>query len=161
MPVEEDDPTQGNLHVMMGIPGSGKSTVAERIKQMHNAVHISPDRIREILTGDASNQDKNAQVFNIAHTSTEGNLKQGHHVIFDATNVRADQRKPLLDIAKRTGAQAHLHIVNPGLDVASKRNADRTERVVPQDILDRMHGEMVESGASIPTEGWDTVRTYE
>lgn len=149
----------GTLHAMMGIPGSGKSTVADDIKQMHNAVRISPDEIRRMLTGDPNNQERNAEVFGIAHGSTKANLAQGNHVIFDATNTKADSRRTLLGLADQTGARKHLHIVDPGLEVSSQRNRDRAERVVPQEILDRMHQEMLDSHQSIPTEGWDEI-TY-
>lgn len=150
---------QGTLHAMMGVPGSGKSTVAGMLKQKHNnAVRVSPDEIRRMLSGDEANQDRNAEVFRIAHGTTRSNLQQGNHVIFDATNVNPKSRQQLLDIADETGARKHLHVVDPGLDVAKQRNQGR-ERVVPDDVIDRMHGQLLGSRQFIPNEGWDEV-TY-
>ena len=149
----------GTLHAMMGIPGSGKSTVADDIKRRYNAIRINPDEIRRMLTGDPNSQDQNAEVFSIAHRSTEANLRQGNHVIFDATNTTPQARSTLTRIADKAGAKKHLHVVNPGLGVASQRNRDRSERVVPQEILDRMHQEVLDSTESIPNEGWHEI-TY-
>lgn len=149
----------GDLHVMMGVPGSGKSTVADKLVQEHNAIRVSPDEIRRMLTGDPSNQERNAEVFDHAHRMTKSNLAQGNHVVFDATNVQAKARRGLLDIANGVGAKKHLHVVDPGLDTAKFRNQNR-ERVVPDEVLDRMHGEMSDSARNLPFEGWDTINTH-
>lgn len=145
---------------MCGIPGSGKSTVAEELKRKHNAIRISPDEIRRMLSGDTNDQSRNADVFAIAHRATESNLLQGNRVVFDATNTRPESRAQLLDLARQTGATSHLHIVNPGLDVCKQRNNGR-ERVVPADVLERMHGELVESYDGILNhEDWSTINHH-
>ena len=49
--------------MVVGIPGSGKSTFAEEHKN-ENTIHISSDAIREEIFGDAGCQDDNNRVFN-------------------------------------------------------------------------------------------------
>lgn len=148
------------LHAMCGIPGCGKSTVADELKHEHNAVVVNPDEIRRMLTGDPSNQDRNAEVFEHAHRMTRSNLAQDNNVIFDATNVTPEARAALLDHAQATGSGAHLHLFNTELPVAKQRNLGR-DRIVSDDVLDRMHQQLVDSQWSIPDEGWDEIHYYD
>ena len=56
------------LIVMVGLPGSGKSTYAkELIKKGRADIILSSDAIREELTGDESNQTVNDKVFKLLY----------------------------------------------------------------------------------------------
>ena len=143
------------LIVTMGIPGSGKSTIAAKTPTKHV---ICPDNIREMLFGDPTHQDNNDLVFAHAHSRLKTILNDGESVLFDATNVQAFARKELLDIAAQyPGTWKVLLVVDVPLAVAKERNAKR-DRVVPEDVLDRMHARFMQSLSQIGFEQWDAIR---
>ena len=84
-----------NLVLPIGISGSGKSYIYN--KDSKDYVQVSPDLIREELTGDISNQSKNKEVFKLAFERVDEYLNKGMDVFFDATNVNKSQRKNFTD----------------------------------------------------------------
>lgn len=84
-----------NLVLPIGISGSGKSYIYN--KDYKDCVQVSPDLIREELTGDISNQSKNKEVFKLAFERVDEYLNKGMDVFFDATNVNKSQRKNFTD----------------------------------------------------------------
>lgn len=72
------------LILPIGISGSGKSYIYN--KDYKDCVQVSPDLIREELTGDISNQTKNKEVFKLAFERVDEYLNNGKDVFFDATN---------------------------------------------------------------------------
>ena len=94
---------QPKLFMLIGLPGSGKSTFARnKVKFYDNTcnetklVIVSSDDIREELYGTRSCQKDPARVFEIAHERIINSLKQGWDVIFDATNITRKNRASLL-----------------------------------------------------------------
>lgn len=87
------------LILPVGISGSGKSTWIKS-QQDSNTIVISPDEIRKELTGNISDQSKNAQVFEIADKRVADALNAGKNVIFDATNIKSRDRKSLMEYMK-------------------------------------------------------------
>ena len=83
------------LILPIGISGSGKSYIYN--KDYKDCVQVSPDLIREELTGDISNQTKNKEVFKLAFQRVDEYLNKGHDVFFDDTNVNKIQRKKFTD----------------------------------------------------------------
>lgn len=56
------------LYIMVGLSGSGKSTIAKEIAETEeNTIIVSSDAIREELTGKVEDQSKNEEVFKIFH----------------------------------------------------------------------------------------------
>ena len=145
---------EGILTVLMGVPGSGKSTWLKHL--VLRTVVINPDTIREELTGDPNNQDRNSEVFAAAHARTQAVLMRGDDIVFDATNVKESARASLLKIAHDAGSFTALVVFDVPLDVAKKRNANR-ERVVPEHVLDRMQAQFEESLSQIGHEAWDSI----
>lgn len=85
------------LWVMCGLSGSGKSTIAKKLAQEHeNTVIVSSDQIREELTGDYENQDRNDEVFQVFHKRIRENLENNKNVIADATNLTMKSRRAIL-----------------------------------------------------------------
>ena len=72
---------------MIGLSGSGKSTVAEEYAKKYDAKIISSDKIREELYGDENIQGDPNDVFRIVHERIFDLLKSGFSIIYDATNL--------------------------------------------------------------------------
>jgi predicted kinase len=108
-----------NLVLPIGISGSGKSYIYNR--DYKDYVQVSPDLIREELTGSISDQSKNKEVFKLAFERVDEYLNKGQNVFFDATNVNKTQRKNFTD--KYIGSDVNvIYVVLPAdVDLSWKR----------------------------------------
>lgn len=107
------------LILPIGISGSGKSYIYN--KDYKNCVQVSPDLIREELTGDISNQSKNKEVFKLAFERVDEYLNKGLDVFFDATNVNKGQRKSFTDKYKGTDVEVIYVVLPADIDLSWKR----------------------------------------
>ena len=93
---------QPKLFMLIGLPGSGKSTFARNRVKFYDDCNktrleiVSSDDIREELYGTRSCQKDPAIIFEIVHERIINSLKQGWDVIFDATNITRKNRASLL-----------------------------------------------------------------
>ena len=125
------------LFVMIGLPGSGKSTVAKKLAKQKDAEVVCPDDIREEMTGDPSDQSCNSAVWEEVYVRIGMAIQAGRNVILDATAVRARDRETAVISAGMYGADVCGVYVRTPVNVCKKRNA-RRERVVPDHVIDRM-----------------------
>lgn len=124
------------LTLMVGISGSGKSTHAAKLARATDAVIVEPDAIRKELTGDATDQSRNGEVFRIAHSRATSILLDGKSVIIDATNLDRKTRAEWIAIGQQVGVTINAVQVCTPTDVAKNRNNGR-ERVVPLAVIDK------------------------
>lgn len=126
--------------MFVGIPGCGKSTIAEEIKKSSDReikIHSS-DALRKELFGDEDVQDKNAELFNELHTRIKNDLRNGFDVIYDATNINRKRRYGFLQELKNIPClRVCICVVTP-YELCLKFNAERT-RNVPIDVIKRMY----------------------
>jgi predicted kinase len=80
--------------MLIGIPGSGKSTWLKNQDDLQYVV--CPDSIRDWLTGDISNQTQNDVVWKIALHTTLWAICNSLDVTLDATNVNTSLRRDFL-----------------------------------------------------------------
>ncbi len=128
--------------VMIGIPGSGKSTyIRQELAIVPNQQIVCPDDIRLELTGDARDQSLNTEVWAIAYEKAKEALLAGKVLIFDATNTKKVDRLALLTHI-RSVTETEIFVkgiwLRTPLDICKKRNANR-QRNVPETALERMY----------------------
>lgn len=87
------------LYIMIGIPGSGKSTFASEVFK-DKAEIVSTDALREELLGDASNQSYGDEIFKEAYKRIADNISKNKDVCFDATNINRKSRKRLFEFLR-------------------------------------------------------------
>jgi protein phosphatase len=120
--------------VLVGLPGSGKSTYLERI----GAVGLSSDAVRGILADDETDQTIHERVFQTVRYLLRQRLAIGRPVTFvDATNLTPQERAPYIGVAKAYGGRAEAVFFDTELEVCRERNRNR-RRVVPEDVLEKM-----------------------
>ncbi len=126
------------LYVMVGIPGSGKSTVANTIiaEDKNEAIWVSTDKIREELGSATYDASLNSEVFGRAFTQTSHALKEGKDVVFDATSISVSSRIALVRRFHNLAKCVAVYVSAP-IEVCKERNAQRS-RSIPNDIIDRM-----------------------
>ena len=89
--------------VLVGLPGSGKSTWAAA----QPITVLSSDTIRQLLAGDATNQQIHQEVFRTLRFLLRRRLELGAPAtIIDATSLLPVHRKPFIKIAHSLGAHA-------------------------------------------------------
>lgn len=140
------------LVVMVGVPGSGKTTLAKKLveKGFH---YLNADSIRRELYGSEAEQGDKEQVFALFFQRLEVALEAGLDVVVDNTNINMRQRKPILERAQRFDyTDIQLWLLDVPLDVCLRRNSAR-ERIVPDDIIANMFMELNRSGRPQRLEG--------
>lgn len=125
--------TDLRLIALVGVPGSGKSTVAARA----GLPVVSSDGVRGELYGDPAIQGDPAVVWGEVHARLAAHLAAGRSVILDATNVDPGHRAPLLAIASAHGATPVAWRVTTW-HRESRRANRRRQRVVPDKVMDYM-----------------------
>lgn len=134
------------LYLPVACPGSGKSYVAEQMVKAEiikeDAV-VSPDRYREILTGDRANQEVNGQVFKIVDSIVDERISRGLDVYLDATNLNEKLRKKLLERLTKLSFDFTLPLTvlisDASYELLSERNIGRPWPV-PDHVFERFFG---------------------
>lgn len=124
--------------MLIGLPGSGKSTYATRYKSKYpNTAVVSSDEIREELFGDVNDQTHNGEVFTTMLNRTREFLKADIDVIYDATNINRKRRTNLLkELPDDTVKIAVIFAV--AFELCREQNENRS-RQVPYEVLERMY----------------------
>jgi predicted kinase len=139
---------QETVVVLVGAPGSGKTTVRTRLLADHPGTPVlSPDderaamREQDLEEGRVPRplQDYSLPALRRCADGAAALLAEGRGYIADATNLRRKERVPQVRAAHEAGLPA-IAVLLPDLPVAAlvERNASRTElRRVPADSLIR------------------------
>lgn len=141
------------LKIMIGIPGSGKTSYARSVLQNESTVYLSSDQIRIDMFGYESQTD-NEKVFNRMRNETLLALKSGYDVIYDATNLSKKRRKTIITEAKKLDAEVEAYLFCTPINIILERNIIRSERKLPWDKLEQMI-----KGIEVPMyyEGFDNI----
>lgn len=131
------------LHIMIGVAGSGKSTVVEKLEdrlmeEQLDVVVICPDDLREkFCGGNRADQSKNKQVWAEAYNDVDWGMEHSKEIIFDATMLSPKKRVKLIQMAKKWKYSIMAHVVERDEETIKKQNANR-KWVVPEFIIDSM-----------------------
>lgn len=131
------------LVALIGASGSGKSTLA-RGHFLPTEV-LSSDFFRGLVSDDENDQTCTHDAFDALYYMLEKRLARGKLTVVDATNVRAEDRKRLIEHARKYHGFAVPIVVNTPEKTCQERNSHRSDRafgrhVVRNQILDLKRG---------------------
>ncbi len=145
--------------MMVGLPASGKSIIAEKLAVELPATIESSDKIRIEMFGKdyIYNSSDSSKVFGKLHYNIISKLSNGENVIYDATNIKMKTRMKMIDTLHKSGIDCKkvcYYIAKPIEQcLKDNENSDRQYEKV-EDILSMY------SNLEIPYyyEGWDNIR---
>lgn len=143
------------LYVMCGLPGSGKSTWAEKIAKITGAEIVSSDQIRKELYGSEEIQGNPKEVFEEFDRRIRDALDRGKSVIADSTAMTRRDRASILS-AGENADRTVCCVMDTPVEECKRRNANR-KRVVPDYVYGKMQKKYEPPAVD---EGFDGIIVY-
>ena len=136
--------------VLVGLPGSGKSTYLER----QGVTGLSSDTLRKWLVDDEGDQSIHDRVLQTMRYLLRQRLAIGRPVTYiDATNLTPGERRPYIAIGRAYGCEVEAVFFDVPAEVCRARNAAR-RRVVPDEAMDKMEAKLAPPSLE---EGFDRI----
>ena len=125
--------------VLVGLPGSGKSTYLERL----GVTALASDAVRGLLADDQTEQSIHIEVFATLRYLLRRRLALERPVTYvDATHLTPRERRPYVKTGQIYRCSVEAVFFDIPIEVCRERNC-RRERVVPADVLERMAAKLV------------------
>ncbi|MFB7307363.1 polynucleotide kinase-phosphatase [Streptomyces sp. NPDC056192] len=148
--------TDLSLVVLVGASGSGKSTFARR--HFKPTEIISSDFCRGLVADDENDQSASGDAFDVLHYIVGKRLAAGRLTVVDATNVQAESRKQLVQLARSHDVLPIAIVLDLPEEVCQARNAARPDRAgMPRHVVQRHRRELRRSLRGLEREGFRKV----
>lgn len=149
----ENQTNKPKLIILVGLPGSGKTTYANKHLRKKNTFVLSSDAIRKDVFGDETAQHNNKLVFSILFKRARSKLKQGMNVVIDATNISSQVRKETLQMFADLDLKKIATVVNAPVEICILRDKHRT-RNVGEEVITKLAGRFEQPSLD---EGFDEI----
>lgn len=143
------------LVALIGPSGSGKSTFA---RQHFLATEIlSSDACRGLVSDDENNQSCSKDAFDVLYYIAAKRLAAGKLVVIDATNVRPEDRKKLLNMAREYHVRPSAIVFDLPEQIFHDRNANRPDRDFGPHVIRQQTANMRRTMRNLGREGFREV----
>ena len=121
------------LVVMAGLPGTGKSTVAEAVGARLGLPVVSVDPIESAIlrAGIAADQPTGLAAYLVAEMHAEGSLQSGRSIIVDAVNAVNPAREQWVNLAARHNEKLKFIEVMCSDPELHRQRIEARERTLP------------------------------
>lgn len=130
------------IHMMRGLPASGKSTIALDMVKDERVKRVSKDLLRAMLHGGSYSPDTEMFVLDARNALVELCLRKGFSVVVDDTNLNPVHQEQLKILADSLGAQLNVIDVITPLDECIRRDKERFNPV-GEDVIRRMYDKYI------------------
>jgi len=155
------------LHLICGLPGSGKTTLAKRIAASTGAIRFSPDEwIKDIWDDKAESEGNNYRdkIEQLQWNMARQILQNSIGVIIEWGTWGKNERAKLRDEARALGAKVKFYYLNVPREILKKRILSRNQDIGPHEFF--IHENEIEkflddcfNSLQIPTE--EELATYD
>ena len=126
------------LVMMIGPASSGKTTLARA--HFADSEIVASDHCRYVMSGDGSDQSATKDAFALLRFIVGARLRNRRLTVVDATNLRAEDRRDLLTIARDNDCQTEALVMDTPRDVCLERNEAREDRQIHSGAVRRQYG---------------------
>ena len=119
------------LHLICGLPGSGKTTLARRLEQDLLALRLAPDEWMARIVGDGYDEAKRVAVEAVQWEIAAQALKLGIDVILENGFWSRSERDDYRARAAAIGADTRIHFLDVPRDELLRRLALRNSALPP------------------------------
>jgi protein phosphatase len=141
-----------SLVVLVGASGSGKSTFAR--KHFLATEIISSDYCRALVSDDENDLAATNDAFDVLHFIAPKRLAAGRLTVVDATNVKPEDRKPLIELARQYHSLPVAIVLNLPERICQERNQVRTDRRLGGHVAHRQLQNLRRSLRGLEREGF-------
>lgn len=122
------------LHLLMGLPGSGKTTLGKLLEKETGATYLSSDEYRLMLfKKPCFSQDEHDMLYATLDHNVLHLLEAGYDVIYDANLNRRHHRQEKYDLAKKYDANVKLWWLQTPTKLAKNRRVENQDpRLIPE-----------------------------
>jgi predicted kinase len=124
------------LHLLIGLPGSGKTTLAKILQELTDSVRVSSDDYRLLLFPKPKfTQKEHDNLYAMIDHNVEHLLQAGHSVVYDANLNRRVHREEKYALARKYEANVKLWWVQTEQELSKQRRVEESKHhhLVPRD----------------------------
>jgi len=143
---------QSALVLLIGASGSGKSTFAKKHFDKYEVV--SSDVCRGIVSNDENNLTATNDAFDVLYYIVGKRLKNSYLTVVDATNVQAEARQGLIQLAREYHTLPVTIVLDMPQQVCEERNAKRPERNFGNHVIRQQKQQLKRSIRGLQREGF-------
>jgi protein phosphatase len=146
-----------SLVVLIGPSGAGKSTFARR--HFTATEVLSSDFCRGLVRDDENDQAATADAFTVLHFIAARRLAAGRLTVVDATNVRPEDREPLVSLARQYHCLPVALVFDLPERLCQERNQQRPDRNFGPHVVRQQCQSLRRSLRGLRREGFSHVYT--
>lgn len=116
----------GSLLMMVGLPGTGKSSIVRSLMTYFPCIVVSTDSIRAKMRRQPTyTTAEMGLIYEVCYAIIEKRLEQGQRVVFDASNYLESRRQYVANLAKSCGAPVAICYVQASQETIGHRLSQR------------------------------------
>jgi protein phosphatase len=144
-----------SLVLLVGASGCGKSTFARR--HFKSTEVLSSDFCRALVADDENDQTATPDAFELLHYIARKRLAAGRLTVIDATNVKAEDRKELVELARESHVLCVAIVFDLPASLCQERNRSRADRSFGPHVIRQQTDNLRRSLRSLKREGFHHV----